>query len=162
MSASLQPAPARTAVLADYMGRRLRGVMAAPQPIAWPARRTFDQLDYWLDCAVLLDPAGDSLAAVSIATSPSASENDLQVEWVIGRGCFAGFFLTGGVLGTHYSVALEITTTRGRTANVRGCIEVSGLGLAPDTSGETTWQYQPTFDFSDPRNSGYLALLAGF
>ncbi len=145
----------------------MRGGAFRPPP--WPVGQPDELLDYSVDASELL-AEGDAFTSISLQIKPSGAgeceATDLGVE-----GGVITQTLSGGPPGREYLCRFGYQTLAGRKGEffVRRPIDPllargRAKGWPPSTSfGEpVTWSYVGSFDLSNPMNSGYIALLAGF
>ncbi len=85
--------------------------------LAWPAKDPTDVLDYILDVGDMLsgDP-GDGIGTLDVSIEPAAP-GDLTLNLATATGTRAVLWLSGGQIGTTYTVTLTIGTNGGRVLN---------------------------------------------
>lgn len=104
---------ARTVAVPSAVGASY-AVLPKAMALQWPMAEPASALDYYLDVsAVLLDPT-DTLQMVSIAVAPSGA-GQLSVTTVGVTGSVISLWLSGGVAGRAYVIAVTATTAGGRT-----------------------------------------------
>ena len=102
------PGAARTIALFDYAGIAPGTRLPTVLPLRWPDKPAGAVLDYTLDASMLLDPAGDALAAfTAVPSGPS-----LVAAVVVGGRLI--LWLGGGVSGTDATIDITLTTASTR------------------------------------------------
>jgi hypothetical protein len=110
-----RPSCARRLVLDGFLPVPRGSVPAAPAPLTWPAKDPSDVLDYEFDMsAALAGNAGDGIASLAVAISPSAT-GDLVLNSSAADGAVAVLWLAAGQAGTTYTVRITAVTQSGRT-----------------------------------------------
>ena len=106
------PGAARTIALFDYAGIAPGTRLPTVLPLRWPDKPAGALLDHTLDASMLLDPAGDALAAFTAV--PSAGLALVAAAVVGGRLIL---WLAGGVSGTDATIDITLTTATTRFAH---------------------------------------------
>ena len=109
-----KPSLARRVRLDGFVPVARGAAAVAPQPLTWPAKDPRDVLDYQLDIApAIAGNDGDGIATIDIAISPSLP-GDLTLVSTQADGNSAVLWLSGGQVGTVYTVTATIGTVNGR------------------------------------------------
>jgi hypothetical protein len=149
------------------------GVSPASPVLFWPVAEPEDDLDYGLDIGAWLNDIQDAVSEVSVSAAPSGA-GELVLSGLQLSGSLIGLMMAGGVAGRpYYTVRFEVATTGGRSKTWRIGLQIdSTAGPSPPPAPPSfgfgpaiTWPvspYSPSFDLTNPLNSGYFALLAGF
>lgn len=123
---------------------------------------------YTLDLSPYLDD-GEFPIAVSFAISPSGSGEAVPVLVSV-DDVIATVRISGGVPGRNYIDELIIETSEQNIYQVlvgQVCSPIlAGFPVPPPPNPgfgtPVVWNYTPEFDFTQPLNSGYIALVGGF
>lgn len=112
------PSALRTIVAPQTAGTGTRLSAASVLPARFPAKASFDALDYSLDLDAWLADIADTVASVSATVSPTAGQaadpSDLGVVWVTVLNGRPTLMLAGGVPSGSYVVMVAVRTVGGR------------------------------------------------
>lgn len=144
-------------------------VIAPGAPNWWPAKLPGAVLDYSLDIGAAIDPETDFIASVSLAVAPSGS-GEMQPSNLTVSGLVITATMSGGQPTRVYSVRIIVTMTDGQAfeflveQGVRALLstDVPQIAPVPGFGAPIVWTYLPSMDFTNLRNSAYLACIAGF
>jgi len=137
-------------------------------PSWWPNKRQGATLDYALDISSAIDPAVDIIQTVSTAIAPSGTGEMIGSNLMVNEDLLI-LTTSAGQPGRIYTTNFTVTMIDGRIFNFPVYQGVPpGLGgyppMPPPNPGYgpvLTWVAPPGFDFRNPNNSGYIALLGG-
>lgn len=137
-------------------------------PNWWPPKLPGATLDYTLDVSCAVDTTVDIIQTVSAAIAPSGAGEMVGSNLTI-IGDTATMTMTGGQPGRIYSINMVFTMFDNRIFEflVYQGVPPALRGyppMPPPSPGFGTplvWVAPPSFDFRNPNNSGYIALLGG-
>jgi hypothetical protein len=143
--------------------------LAVPNtPSWWPNKPAGATRTYALDISSQINLDADLIASASAVAAPSGS-GELQTSDLIVSGDTLYLTTSAGQPSRVYSIQFTVTMTDGQ---IYVFIVYQGVppGLpgyaipvppSPGFGTPVTWIWNASFDFSNPLNSGYIALLAG-
>lgn len=142
ISPILLPVPSRVIALSNHIPPRAYGTATPPVLIQLPARRAVDEIDYWIDAAVITGPdLDDHVVDVRTDVSPDADLDDMAVTLVDTAAGLIGFIFGGGVPGTEYRVVVTFVTDSGRTVSAEIVAPVIGAGIPDGDEDADTWEH---------------------
>lgn len=128
------PSAARTITL-DAFVPVPRGVSPTqPATPSWPLKDPADILDYQFDIApALIGNDGDAISTLDVTITP-ANTGDLTVVSIAADGKRAVLWLSGGISGTAYTIAITVGTVAGRTIARSILLPVTSLTTSQPTA----------------------------
>lgn len=143
-----RPSSTRVVVLDSFVPVPRGSATATPAPLSWPVKDPGDVLDYVFDVSpALAGNDGDGIADLDVAITPN-QPGDLALNSVSADGASAVLWLSGGLVGTTYTITISIVTTNGRTISRSVFLPViqlatpaaSAMALETDTGAMLTDQ----------------------
>ncbi len=130
-----RPSTARVVVLDSFVPAPRGTVTASSPPLAWASKDPADVLDYVLD----LSPAfygndGDGIANIDVTITP-AQPGDLALNRASADGTSVVLWLSGGQVGTTYTVTVFVVANSGRSLSRSVQLPVVALTEAVLTAG---------------------------
>ena len=150
-----QPTTTRVVTI-DYCGPIPRGTLQTlPQLLAWPTKDPGDTLDYVVDYSeALAGDNGDAIETLDVVISPNQT-GDLTLTTSGADGSQAILWLTGGQIGTTYSVTVSVTTNNGRS--IVRTIYLPVVALSIQTSSGPAITDQSGAPLTDQTNTSITA-----
>jgi hypothetical protein len=126
-----KPSSARTVLLDAFVPVARGSTAVAPSPLNWATKDPNDVLDYQLDISpAVVGNKGDSIATIDVTITPN-NPGDLTLNSVSADGLSAVLWLSGGQVGTVYTITLLIGTTNGRSLQRSILLPVLLLSVPP-------------------------------
>ena len=135
-----KPSTARLVTIDTFIPVPRGSLASAPAPLNWPAKDPGDTLDYILDISpAVVGNDGDTIATANISVAPG-NPGDLVLQSTAADGCRIVLWLSGGQVGTVYTVTFSIGTVNGRSIQRTVLLPVLSLSMliAPATAIITT------------------------
>jgi hypothetical protein len=125
-----RPSTARRVVLDGFVPIPRGTLPIAARPLVWPAKDPADVLDFEIEIGpALAGNDGDGIATIDVVVVP-AGPGGLVVNSMAADGTRAVFWLSGGQVGTTYSVQITLGTAGGRTIGRAVLLPVQSLAAA--------------------------------
>jgi hypothetical protein len=129
-----RPSSARLIVLDGFAPVPRGATQTVPVLLAWPAKDPSDLLDYQLDVTeALAGDEADAITTLDVQITPDA-QGDLTMTASGAEGCRAVLWLSGGQIGTTYTVMLTLGTGGGRT--ISRAVQLPVLALATSVASD--------------------------
>jgi hypothetical protein len=115
-----RPSTARRVVLDGFVPIPRGTLPIAARPLVWPAKDPADVLDFEIEIGpALAGNDGDGIATIDVVVNSMAADGTRAVFW-----------LSGGQVGTTYSVQITLGTAGGRTIGRAVLLPVQSLAAA--------------------------------